>query len=104
MRAFGTLLLAAIVLATAACASHPVEHRVAPAVSAGSEDGRPAPDAEAISAVIDPWEGFNRKIHRFNGVADKVVLRPVAVGYKKITPEPFQAGVSRFFANLGMPA
>ncbi len=63
-------------------------------------------DAEDIYAqklVPDPWEGFNRKMHGFNNAADKFVLRPLAVGYKKITPEPVQAGVSRFFANLGMP-
>lgn len=63
-------------------------------------------DAEALYAdavVRDPWEGFNRKMHGFNNVADRFVFRPVAVGYKKITPEPVRAGVSRFFANLGMP-
>lgn len=65
------------------------------------------PDAEAIyarAAIRDPWEGFNRKIHGFNNAADKFVLRPLAVGYDKIMPDPVQAGVSRFFANLRMPA
>jgi len=105
MRAFGTVLLAMIVLATAACASHPIQQGAAPAVVVGTDDhGKFASEAEAISSVFDPWEGFNRKIHRFNDAADKVVLRPLALGYKKITPEPFQAGVSRFFSNLGMPA
>ncbi len=64
-------------------------------------------DTDAIDApklVRDPWEGFNRKIHRFNNAADEYILRPIAVGYKKITPEPLQASVSRFFANLSMPA
>jgi phospholipid-binding lipoprotein MlaA len=63
-------------------------------------------DAEGIyvqKLVPDPWEGFNRKMHGFNNAADKFVLRPLAVGYKKIAPEPVQAGVSRFFANLSMP-
>jgi phospholipid-binding lipoprotein MlaA len=64
-------------------------------------------DAEAIYAQVlvhDHLEGFNRRMHGFNNVADKLVLRPLAVGYDKITPEPIQAGVSRFFANLRMPA
>ncbi len=43
-------------------------------------------------------------MHSFNNAADEFVLRPVAIGYKKITPESVQAGVSRFFANLSMPA
>lgn len=64
-------------------------------------------DAEAIygqAPVRDPWEGFNRKIHGFNNAADKFVFRPLAVGYDKIMPDPVKAGVSRFFANLSMPA
>ncbi len=64
-------------------------------------------DVEAIygpELVRDPWEAFNRKMHSFNNTADKFVLRPLAVGYKRITPDPVQAGVSRSFANLVMPA
>lgn len=47
----------------------------------------------------DPWEGFNRKIYAFNEGLDKVV-RPVAVGYDKVMPDPFQRGVGNFFRNL----
>ncbi|RMX06750.1 VacJ family lipoprotein [Corticibacter populi] len=64
-------------------------------------------EAEALyatPAVRDPWEGFNRKMHSFNNVLDRFVLRPVAVGYDKITPDPVQSGVSRFFSNLRLPA
>lgn len=62
-----------------------------------------AEDIHAQKLVPDPWESFNRKMHGFNNAADKFVLRPLAVGYKKVTPVPVQAGVSRFFANLSMP-
>lgn len=64
-------------------------------------------EAEALyatPAVPDPWEGFNRKMHSFNNVLDRFVFRPVAVGYDKITPDPVQSGVSRFFSNLRLPA
>lgn len=50
----------------------------------------------------DPWEGFNRKAYAFNDGLDKVV-RPVAVGYDKIMPDPFQRGVGNFFRNLDAP-
>ena len=50
----------------------------------------------------DPWEGFNRKVYAFNNGMDKVV-RPVAVGYDKIMPDPFQRGVGNFFRNLDAP-
>jgi len=54
--------------------------------------------------VLDPWEGFNRKVHSFNNVLDLLLLRPVAVGYNRITPTTVQSGVSRFFGNLRLPA
>lgn len=76
-------------------------------VAATGNTSQVEPDAETIDAqapVRDPWEGFNRKIHSFNNAADKYVLRPLAVGYNKIMPDPVQDGVSRFFANLRMPA
>lgn len=70
------------------------------------DPSQPDQDAEAIygqSPVRDPWEGFNRKVHSFNNVADKFVFRPLAVGYDKITPAPVQDCVSRFFDNLRTP-
>ena len=54
--------------------------------------------------VRDPWEAYNRRIHRFNNVVDRYVLHPLAVGYAKVVPAPVQSGVSRFFGNLGVPA
>ncbi len=53
--------------------------------------------------VRDPWEGYNRKIHAFNMGVDKAVLRPIARGYDKITPDPIQRGIGNFFRNLNYP-
>ncbi len=50
----------------------------------------------------DPWEGFNRKVYAFNEGMDKVV-RPVAVAYDKVMPDPVQRGVGNFFRNLNFP-
>ena len=50
----------------------------------------------------DPWEGFNRKMHAFNMNVDKVV-RPIAVGYDRIMPDPLQRGVRNFFRTLNYP-
>ena len=52
--------------------------------------------------VNDPWEGLNRKTFAFNQNMDKVV-RPIAVGYDKVMPDPLQRGVSNFFRNLEAP-
>ena len=51
----------------------------------------------------DPLEGWNRGVYKFNTVADKYVLRPVAKGYDKITPAPVQTGIGNFFSNLLYP-
>ncbi|HEY6643620.1 VacJ family lipoprotein [Povalibacter sp.] len=52
----------------------------------------------------DPWEGMNRGIYKFNDTADRIALKPVAKGYRKITPRWFRAGVGNFFSNLTYPA
>ncbi|RBO82582.1 MlaA family lipoprotein [Marinomonas aquiplantarum] len=49
----------------------------------------------------DPWEGFNRAMFSFNDAVDGAVLKPLAKGYKAVTPSPVQKGVSNFFSNLG---
>jgi len=49
----------------------------------------------------DPFQGFNRKVFAFNDVLDRAILRPVATGYRYITPQPVERGVSNFFGNLG---
>lgn len=53
------------------------------------------------SAQVDPWESFNRKIFAFNDRVDRWVLRPVAKGYRAVTPDFVESGVSQFFSNLG---
>ncbi len=52
--------------------------------------------------IYDPLEPVNRAIFKFNNVADKVILEPVAKGYKKL-PSPVQTGISNFLGNLKMP-
>ena len=49
----------------------------------------------------DPWESFNRKVYRFNDVLDRWALKPVAKGYRKVTPDVVEDGVHNVFRNLG---
>lgn len=51
----------------------------------------------------DPYENFNRKMYAFNDLADRVAIRPVAVGYRKITNETTRRLISNFFANIESP-
>ena len=50
--------------------------------------------------AIDPWEGWNRNVQSFNDNVDNYVMKPVAKGYKWVTPGFVDQGVSNFFSNL----
>jgi len=52
--------------------------------------------------IYDPLEGINRAVFGFNNVADRIVLEPVAKGYKKLPP-PIQSGIGNFLRNLKLP-
>jgi len=51
----------------------------------------------------DPWEKTNRKIFAFNKGVDSYVLKPVAQGYRKVTPQFVDDSLTRFFGNLKEP-
>ncbi|HSR01401.1 MAG TPA: VacJ family lipoprotein [Methylophilaceae bacterium] len=55
----------------------------------------------ATQSNKDPLESINRGVYKFNDVADKAVIKPVATAYKKVTPSPIRKGISNFFNNLG---
>lgn len=82
--------------------------------AASPADAAPAPattDAAAATAEAaapaagnpDPWQGFNRVVFRFNDKLDRYALKPVAKGYKKVTPRPVRTGITNFFNNLRSP-
>ena len=48
----------------------------------------------------DPLEPYNRAMFRFNDAVDRAVVKPVAKGYKAVTPEFVDEGITNFFANL----
>ena len=52
--------------------------------------------------IYDPLEGINRAVFGFNNVADRIILEPVAKGYKKL-PTPIQSGLGNFIKNLKLP-
>ena len=75
------LVLAAVALSLSACTTIPAEQRVA----------------------SDPWEGLNRPLHSVNTAFDNIALKPLAKGYRAITPGPIGRGISNFFRNLAVP-
>lgn len=51
----------------------------------------------------DPLEGFNRAMYKFNDTVDRAALKPVAKGYKAVTPDWLRTAISNFFANITYP-
>jgi phospholipid-binding lipoprotein MlaA len=51
----------------------------------------------------DPIEPFNRAVFKFNEAVDTVLLKPVAQGYRYITPQPIRNSVGNVFSNLTEP-
>ena len=51
----------------------------------------------------DPWEPVNRATFEFNDGLDRALIKPVAQGYRFITPEPMRTAVTNFFSNLNDP-
>ncbi|MCU7904261.1 MAG: VacJ family lipoprotein [Candidatus Thiodiazotropha sp. (ex Epidulcina cf. delphinae)] len=48
----------------------------------------------------DPLESFNRGVDQFNRDFDQAVGKPVAKGYRFVTPSALDLGISNFFNNL----
>jgi phospholipid-binding lipoprotein MlaA len=77
--------------------AEPAEDDFEALYGASDEDGNAAPSA------YDPWERYNRVMHRFNNAVDRRVARPLAQAYVKAVPGPVRTGVGNFFSNLGQP-
>lgn len=53
--------------------------------------------------INDPLEGVNRTTLKINDVADRVILEPVAKGYRAVTPSAGRTVVANFLRNLNSP-
>lgn len=87
------VVLAALLVSHSLLAQVPV----APTLPEGYE----APVSEVV--VNDPWQGYNRSMHKFNVKVDRYVAKPLAKGYNKVTPKVVRTGIRNFFVNLFQP-
>jgi phospholipid-binding lipoprotein MlaA len=60
-------------------------------------------EEEDIASIADPLEGFNRAMFHFTDKLYFWILKPVARGYRAVTPQKMRVGVDNFFTNLGAP-
>ncbi|WP_375333112.1 VacJ family lipoprotein [Candidatus Tisiphia endosymbiont of Psammoecus bipunctatus] len=60
-------------------------------------------EGKGCTQVYDPYEKLNRKIFAFNSVLDYLFLRPITIGYKRISNNYTRARVSSFLDNISVP-
>lgn len=63
-------------------------------------------DPEELAAyreLNDPVEPLNRAVFQFNEVVDVALLRPIAIGYRAVTPRGVRTGIRNFLDNLQEP-
>ena len=51
----------------------------------------------------DPYEAFNRQMFAFNDGLDRMLLKPVTLGYRAVVPEMARDGVSNVMDNMREP-
>ncbi|MFT5114693.1 MAG: phospholipid-binding lipoprotein MlaA [Parasphingorhabdus sp.] len=56
-----------------------------------------------VKKSADPFEGFNRRVYRFNSKLDRWVLKPITSRYVKHVPPKVRRGVKNVFSNLREP-
>ncbi len=77
---------------------------------AGEDTQSPHLSADEITVVSyeeseyhDPLMSFNRVVFAFNDFSYRYALIPLAKGYRYITPDPVESGISNIFANIKAP-
>lgn len=51
---------------------------------------------------IDPFEPYNREVHKFNMAFDATALKPAAKLYKAVLPAWVRSGINNFYNNINM--
>lgn len=103
-------LFLAVLLASSGCATLVSERQLkleGDAVAAANEIDKAylaqLDEAATPSTGLDPYEAWNRPMHRLNSLIDRKVLGPAARIYVRTLPEATRKGVSNVFRNLVQP-
>ena len=64
-------------------------------------DGKNEISKSSNGEVKDCFEGLNRGIFAFNNALDRIIIEPVAKGYRYL-PSPIRSGTSNFISNLSL--
>ncbi|HEY0182238.1 MAG TPA: MlaA family lipoprotein [Rhodopila sp.] len=76
------------------------------ALLSGCATPPPASDPEALAdfrATNDPLEPTNRVVYSINNGLDTVILRPAALAYRAVLPQPARNSIHNALGNMGAP-
>lgn len=75
-------------------------------VAAATLAGCAGPSGTGLNGdgINDPYEAQNRKVHAFNRGLDRSIVRPAAIGYSSVVPDPVEDSIGNFARNLGQPS
>jgi ABC-type transporter lipoprotein component MlaA len=89
-----------------ACASNDRPPELQNTTMIGIDEHRHATSGDAyeiMQYVNDPIEGFNRGSFGFTKAVVDGFVRPVAIGWRTVFPQPVRDGIDRFAYNLAWP-
>ena len=95
---FALVLLLAVL--NSGCSTAPIMEGDEPEPSVFSAERVLQPGVTYSGDVYDPWDGFNRRVYRFNAFVDKNFLLPLTNGYQAVTPAPVERSIHNFFVNF----
>ena len=75
----------------------------APCPATSHAKAQPEPQADGDAGDNDPFERANRVLYAVNDGLDTVLLRPLAVTYRAVLPEPVRKPIGNLLANLNNP-
>jgi phospholipid-binding lipoprotein MlaA len=87
-------------LALALVAHAPPAHTETPTAPAVPKAAAPAPD---LLTPEDPFEKTNRWFYRSYRSSDRSLMRPLALGYARYTPQPLQMGLRNVLTEVREP-
>src|ERR1700733_11682045 len=73
---------------------------------AGCATPPPAGDPDAVAdfrQTNDPLEPTNRVLYKINDGLDTMVLKPAAIVYRNVLPDPVQTGIHNLLDNINGP-
>ncbi|MFH1490069.1 MAG: VacJ family lipoprotein [Pseudomonadota bacterium] len=71
-------------------------------ISQNTKEGE-VPEEAPQDAIADPLEAINRVFFEFNDKLYFWLLKPLATGYKAVTPQILRVSIKDFFYNLAFP-